>query len=84
MLEAFYAANRERLGAAIGASDCHFGSHDIGRVVTQYEGDFRTAVLQGATTPLRRARHRVPTGMAMRQQWRALVALPIRRRRDRL
>jgi hypothetical protein len=84
MLEAFYAANRERLGAAIGASDCHFGTHDIGRIVTQYEGDFRTAVLQGTTEPVRRARRRVPIGMAMRQQWRALVDLPIRRRRDRL
>ena len=30
-LHEFYNANRERLGAAIGASDCHFGASDIGR-----------------------------------------------------
>jgi hypothetical protein len=84
MLDAFFAGNRERLGAAIGASDCHFGSHDIGRVVTEYEGDFRAAVLQRATKPIRRAGHRVPAGMALRQQWRSLVDLPIRRRRGSL
>jgi hypothetical protein len=84
MLDAFYEANRERLGAAIGASDCHFGIHDIGRIVTEYEGDFRTAVLQRETRPMRRARRRVPTGIALRQQWRALVDLPIKRRRGSL
>ena len=84
VLDEFYAANRDRLGAAIGASDCHFGRHDIGRVVTEYEGDFRTAVVQCATRPQRRLRRRVPTGIAVRQQWRALVDLPVRRMRGRL
>src|SRR2546422_7779914 len=28
-LDQFYARNRERLGAPIGGSDCHFGAHDI-------------------------------------------------------
>jgi predicted metal-dependent phosphoesterase TrpH len=84
VLDEFYAANRDRLGAAIGASDCHFGRYDIGRVVTEYEGDFRTAVVQCATRPQRRLRRRVPTGIAVRQQWRALVDLPVRRMRGRL
>lgn len=84
VLDAFYAANRDRLGAAIGASDCHFGGHDIGRVVTEYEGDFRAAVLQRTTRPRLGLRHPIPTGIAVRQQWRALVDLPVRRMRGRL
>src|SRR5207248_9975834 len=42
MLNDFYAANREHLGATVGGSDCHFGSRDIGLVVTRYDGDLRT------------------------------------------
>ena len=79
-LDAFYAANRERLGAAVGGSDCHFGAHDIAQVVTEYEGDFRAAMEKRATTPRRSSRHRsVPTSLAARQQWRSLVELPVRR-----
>jgi hypothetical protein len=79
-LDAFYARNSERLGAAIGGSDCHFGAHDIGRVLTAYEGDFRTAVQLRATRPLAgRQRGHIPPGMVLRQQWRALVDLPLRR-----
>lgn len=79
-LEEFYAQNRDRLGAAVGGSDCHFGAHDIGQVVTEYDGDFRAAVLARSTVP-KRLRHagRAPAGMAVRQQWRALVELPARR-----
>jgi PHP domain-containing protein len=84
MLDAFFEANRDRLGAPIGASDCHFGGYDIGRMVTEYEGDFKAAVVERATRPKRRIRRRVPTGIAMRQQWRALVELPISRRRGSL
>jgi predicted metal-dependent phosphoesterase TrpH len=83
-LDAFVAANRERLGAAIGGSDCHFGGHDIGRVVTAYEGDFRTAVVERRTRPQLGSRHAVPTGIALRQQWRALVVVPIKRLRGGL
>ena len=84
-LDDFYARNHERLGAAVGGSDCHFGPHDIARVVTEYDGDFRTAVRLRATTPKRvRAGRHVPTGMALRQQWRALVDLPLRRALGRL
>src|SRR2546423_6466367 len=64
-LDQFYARNRERLGAAIGASDCHLGSHDIASAVTRYQSDFQTAVRTRATHPerLRHAR-RLPTATA--------------------
>jgi hypothetical protein len=81
LLHEFYDANRERLGAAIGASDCHFGAGDMGRAMTQFEGDFRTAVMECTTKPLLGDRRPIPTGMALRQQWRALVDLPIKRMR---
>ncbi len=79
-LEEFYAANRDRLGASVGGSDCHFGAHDIASAVTQYEGDFKTAIQRSATVPkrLRRA-GRAPMDLALRQQWRALVELPLQR-----
>jgi predicted metal-dependent phosphoesterase TrpH len=84
VLDAFVAANSERLGAHIGGSDSHFGSHDIARVVTAYEGDFRTAVVERRTRPRLGMRRAVPTGIALRQQWRALVEVPIRRLRGQL
>jgi hypothetical protein len=79
-LDTFYAQHSERLGAALGGSDCHFGLHDMGRVVTEFEGDFRTAVRLRTTRPRQgdNAGH-VPAALAMRQQWRALVELPLRR-----
>ncbi|TAN34490.1 PHP domain-containing protein [bacterium] len=84
-LDEFYAHNRERLGAPIGGSDCHFGAHDMGRVLTAYDGDFRTAVRLRATAPrLGRASDHIPIGLVIRQQWRALVELPIRRLSGRL
>jgi predicted metal-dependent phosphoesterase TrpH len=83
-LDRFVAANRDRLGAMIGGSDSHFGGHDIGRVVTHYEGDFRAAVVARRTEPRLGVRHPVPAGIALRQQWRALVALPVERLRGRL
>ena len=80
MLDDFYAANRERLGAAVGGSDCHFGSYDIAQVVTRYEGDFRAAIAERTTSPSRNAHaSTVPLSLAVRQQWRALVQLPVRR-----
>lgn len=79
MLQEFYAANRARLGAAVGGSDCHFGAHDIGLVVTEYEGDFRTAVASRTTAARRVRTGHAPAGLALRQQWRSLVELPVRR-----
>jgi hypothetical protein len=85
MLDEFYASNSDRLGAAIGGSDCHFGQHDIGRVLTAYDGDFRTAVQLRTTRPQPgRARHHVPIGMMLRQQVRSLVELPVKRLRGQL
>jgi len=79
VLDEFYSRNQERLGAAVGGSDCHFGPHDIAQVVTEYDGDFRTAVRLRATTPKRLRGRQVPAGIAVRQQWRSLVDLPVRR-----
>lgn len=80
MLDAFYASNRERLGAAVGGSDCHFGAHDIACAVTRYEGDFRTAIAKKSTVPERiRRAGRPPAPLFALQQWRALVELPVRR-----
>jgi PHP domain len=81
VLHEFWEANRERLGAPIGASDCHFGPADMARAMTEFDGDFRTAVMERRTKPVAGVRHRVPTGMALRQQWRALIELPIERMR---
>ena len=81
VLHEFWEANRERLGAPIGASDCHFGPADMARAMTEFDGDFRTAVMERRTKPVAGVRHRVPTGIALRQQWRALIELPIERLR---
>lgn len=81
LLDEFYAAHNERLGAAIGASDSHFGSHDIGRKLTRYEGDFRRAVEEKTTQPVDGTTTPIPKALAARQQWRSLVDLPIRRMR---
>jgi predicted metal-dependent phosphoesterase TrpH len=82
-LAEFYNANRERLGAAIGASDSHFGRHDLGQVLTEFDGesadDFRRAVLERRTQPRRGRPASVPVGIALRQQWRSLAVLPVRR-----
>ena len=84
-LDEFYASHRDRLGAAIGGSDCHFGAHDIAQAVTRYEGDFRTAIEQHATIPERlREAGSPPASVFLRQQWRALVDLPVRRLRGQL
>src|ERR1700737_61417 len=84
-LDEFYARNIERLGAAIGASGCPFGVHGIGRGPTAYEGDFRTAVKLRTTRPQAgRRRGRIPVSSLARQQWRALVELPLMRRRGQL
>ena len=87
-LAEFYNAHRDRLGAAIGASDSHFGRHDLGQVLTEFEGttaaDFRRAVLERRTQPRRGRPADVPRSLAARQQWRSLVVLPVRRLRGQL
>jgi predicted metal-dependent phosphoesterase TrpH len=85
LLEQFFAQYSERLGAAVGGSDCHFGAHDIAQVVTNYEGDFRTALSRRATSPQRLRRAGAPPPrLVVRQQWRALVELPLRRLRGEI
>jgi hypothetical protein len=85
LLDQFYARNSDRLGAPIGGSDCHFGAHDIGRVLTAYDGDFRTSVKLRTTRPQRgRIRYHVPIGMVLRQQVRSMVELPVKRLRGKL
>jgi len=82
-LEAFYDEHQERLGARVGASDSHFGAHDLCQVVTEFDGstteEFRRAVLARRTRPRARRRSTVPAGLALRQQWRSLVLLPLLR-----
>ena len=84
VLDAFVVENAERLGAHVGGSDSHFGSHDIGRVVTAFEGDFKSALTERRTRPRLGVRQPVPAGIAIRQQWRALVEVPIKRLRGGL
>jgi hypothetical protein len=84
LLDEFYSAHRDRLGAMVGSSDCHFGRYDIASIVTAYEGDFRTAIEDRTTKPLRLRRAGVPVRVALRQQWRSLVELPVRRLRGQL
>lgn len=83
-LEEFYAGHKERLGAPVGGSDCHFGGFDLASAVTEYEGDFRSAVERRTTVPLRRRVAAIPPAVAARQQWRSLIELPLRRLRRQL
>lgn len=88
-LQRFYALQRDRLGAAVGGSDSHFGEHDLGLAVTDFPGataaDFRRAINERATVARRTAKRRqVPPALLVRQQWRSLVELPLRRAGGRL
>ena len=55
-LDAFYELHQDRLGAAIGSSDSHFGAHDVARTVTVFPGrtaaDLRQAMEARQTIPL--------------------------------
>ncbi|MFZ0214984.1 MAG: PHP domain-containing protein [Candidatus Dormiibacterota bacterium] len=87
-LRRFYDEHEERLGAAVGASDSHFGRYDLGRALTDFEGasaeDFRRSVLARTTAPLPGRQTSVPLGEMARQQVRSLVELPLRRLRGQL
>ncbi|HEY6379411.1 MAG TPA: PHP domain-containing protein [Candidatus Dormibacteraeota bacterium] len=88
-LDAFYAEHRERLGAALGAGDSHFGAHDLGRMVTVFPGgtaaDLRAAIEQRTTSPLQGVRTAGPSlAMRVAQQRRSLVWLPLERRAGRV
>jgi hypothetical protein len=88
-LDTFYAENRPRLGAALGAGDSHFGRHDLGRMVTYFPGrpaaDFRLALESRTTSP----RPGIfpagpPLSMRLAQQRRSLLWLPNERRAGRV
>ena len=88
-LDRFYAAHRERAGAALGAGDSHFGAHDVGRVVTVFPGrraaDLRAAIQDSKTSPLRGLQPAgPPLRMRIAQQRRSLLWLPRERRAGRV
>ncbi len=82
-LRAFYEDHEDRLGAALGASDSHFGRHDLGRALTDFEGtsveDFRRGVVEHTVRPVPGRRAGVPLWELIKQQRRSLVELPLRR-----
>jgi predicted metal-dependent phosphoesterase TrpH len=88
LLRDFYSAHAERLGAPVGSSDSHFGIHDLARVVTAFEGtsveDFRRAVRERRTEPIKIESRRVPARLVAAQQWNSLFRLPLRRARGKL
>jgi predicted metal-dependent phosphoesterase TrpH len=88
LLQEFYREHKDRLGAPIGASDSHFGTYDLARVVTVFEGttveDFRRAVVERRTEPMRLESRRVPARLVAAQQWNSLLRLPLRRARGQL
>ncbi len=89
-LDTFYATHRDRLGAAVGAGDSHFGQHDLGRVLTVFPGrtaaDLRRAIEERTTSPL--SGSVVPAGPPMRmrlaQQYRSMIWLSGERRAGRV
>jgi hypothetical protein len=89
-LDLFYAKDRERLGAALGAGDSHFGEHDLGRIVTVFQGstarDLRAAIESRATSPLLgwSAPPKAPLSTRLAQQYRAMVWLSGERRARRV
>lgn len=88
-LDGFYADNRDRLGAALGAGDSHFGRHDLGRMLTVFPGrtaaDLRTAIAARTTSPMRGISPPPPSLLLrLAQQRRSLLWLPAERRAGRV
>lgn len=88
-LDEFYRRHRQRLGAALGAGDSHFGAHDLGRMVTVFPGhsaaDLRRAIETRATSPLRGIDPQPPPlRLRLAQQRRSLWWLPLERRAGRV
>jgi len=90
LLDSFYAEHRERLGAALGAGDSHFGEHDLGRVLTVFPGksasDLRQAIEARTTSPMSGVVVPSPPSLRMRlsQQYRSMVWLGGERRAGRV
>ena len=89
-LDQFYHLHRDRLGAALGSSDSHFGAHDLARIVTVFPGqtaaDLRGAIETAATRPLERYRRPEgpPLSLRLRQQARSMGWLSWQRWRGRI
>ncbi|HEY6538818.1 MAG TPA: PHP domain-containing protein [Candidatus Dormibacteraeota bacterium] len=89
-LDEFYERHRDRLGAAIGASDSHFGAHDLARTVTVFPGrtgsDLRRAIETRATRPLERylRPQGPPLQLRLQQQARSMGWLSWQRLRGRV
>jgi PHP domain len=89
-LDRFYSDHRERLGAALGAGDSHFGEHDLGRVLTVFPGksaaDLRLAIEGRTTSPMSGSVSPSPPPVRMRlaQQYRSMVWLSGERRAGRV
>jgi hypothetical protein len=90
LLDSFYSEHRDRLGAALGAGDSHFGEHDLGRILTVFPGkgaaDLRRAIEERTTSPLSGAVVPSPPPLRMRlsQQYRSMVWLGGERRAGRV
>jgi predicted metal-dependent phosphoesterase TrpH len=79
-LDDFFADHRGHL-AALGASDSHFGRHDLGRMVTVFPGrsaaDLRRAIEERTTSPRSGLRPEPPPlRLRLEQQRRSLWWLP--------
>lgn len=89
-LDQFYELHRDRLGAALGSSDSHFGAYDLARTVTVFPGrtaaDLRSAVENALTRPLERYRRPAgpPVSLRLRQQARSMGWLSWQRWRGRI
>ena len=90
LLDAFYAEHRDRLGAALGAGDSHFGEHDLGRVLTVFPGNGGggPASRDRGTDHVAHVRRGLPSGpplrMRLAQQYRSMVWLGGERRAGRV
>jgi hypothetical protein len=90
LLDAFYTEHREQLGAALGAGDSHFGTHDLGRVLTVFPGstaaDLRRAIEERTTSPLSGSVSppSPPLKIRLAQQYRSMVWLAGERRAGRV
>jgi predicted metal-dependent phosphoesterase TrpH len=88
-LDGFYAEHRDRLGAALGAGDSHFGRHDLGRMLTAFPGrtgaDLRRAIAGRTTSPMCGITPQPPSlRLRLAQQRRSLLWLPAERRAGRV
>ena len=77
LLDAFYAEHRNRLGAALGAGDSHFGAHDLGRVLTVFPGKERRRPAPGHRRAEDDAHDGVGRAVAAARPDAARAAVPI-------